>query len=273
MEKVLLELPVIEVAYVDDFTKKTATYTTSSLKQALIFAFAYNANRLNCNGIKCFYEGRPAEIIPNEKPLSVVLGMECSYSYVYNKLKTNAKIQLPDGYLDKNAKYVYSERLNKFEFYCDGDVVLQDIIARRITEGSDEYNSSIKSAENPDFLYADKAFVLGNGGVIQSDCFFTLGEAMSEFRNHLDCYSFIKVLNLFYHTDGTVEISPDKLLYRSDCHMNPMEALLSSGNNETVKKLVNSGQQDFVFDKKYETIMPTPANSNFVTLLTLLRWR
>lgn len=264
MENVLFKIPGIMLGSSGNNFKKR------NFKSAVELMLMHNDNKLFYVENREFLKsGAYIDVaMPYGCPV-IVFGEIVSYNEVFNLMKKNAKLIMPDVFSSRKQKYVYNERLNKIDNWQDTDTVVSEMVIPQILEDGEMRVSRKKDT----FIFHDKAFILGNGQVDLSNMLLNLDDAVIEFRNNLDSYSFIKVVNLDYLSDGTIVSSEDKYIFRSDCHMNIQEALLATGNKENILRLVEKGQRDFIYDKKYDSVIPAPVNSYFVNIIDILRWK
>lgn len=270
MEKVLLKTPGILVPYTEEIHGRSVNFTAGNLKTAVEFMIKHDENKLICSQIWEFYQnGMTTKHSFKEDFPVFIFGEKVTRQEALNLLQKNAKISIPDDFSSSGQKFVFCERLNRIETWDEKSVVLSENAIQAILRNpAQDYSKRSQLS-----VYHDKAYVLGCGLLELSNVYYSLGEALNEFRNNLDDYSFIKVYNLEYYLNGTSAMTLDKYIFRSDRHMNVREALLSSGSKEKIKKLAALGYQDYIYDNKYDSVEPAPENSYFADILNILRWQ
>lgn len=215
-----------------------------------------------------------------------------NYQEALIKAKADKRIVIPEDFLYDRKRYqgkcfIYSAKHKIIQ--CEEDdngsvLILDEQVIENILKGPIIYNQfhldlladEEKQRMDTFLLFDAKEFALGNGRVTfygeEDRGFHTI---ITEFKNNLIDYSFVKVCAVNYRPDGSVKYSPENDLYifRDDCRLSAEKALERSSNKKLIRELIKNGQKDFIFDKKYDDIFPAPANSFFVSVTTIFnKW-
>lgn len=220
----------------------------------------------------------------------IYFGKSMDYQEALKKAKTDKRIIIPDEFLYNKKKYqkeifIYSSRQKQIDLIDNDSVLIIDNqVLDNLLQGSIIYNQFCLDMLSEDekekidklFLFESKEFALGNGKLTfygeEDRGFHTV---LTEFKNNLVEYSFIRVRDVKYRLDGSVKYSPenDLFIFRDDCHLSAEKALEYSSNKKLIGQLIEKGYKDFIIDKKYDDVFPAPKNSFFVPVTTIFnKW-
>lgn len=278
-KKLLFSLTLLKVS------GKNCFVYTSDVKQAVNALQQLRAFMIEKVEIINFYEDGFKKV---PESLKIYFAEFLDYQKALKKAKADKRIIIPEQFLYDKEKYlkgcfVYSAKQKKIEMMQDGggpDLIIEEQVLENLLQGPTVYNKFhldlLSEAEklkiDKYFLFEGKEFALGNGRLTfynKEDCSFHT--ILTEFKNNLNDYSFIRVRDVKYRMDGSVKYCPenDLFIFRDDCRLCPEEALNYSSNKKLIQQLSENGQKDFIIDKKYDDIFPAPKNSFFVPVTTI----
>lgn len=257
---------------------------TTDVKQAVKALQQLRAFMIEKVEIINFYEDG---VKKEPESLKIYFAEFLDYPKALKKAKSDKRIIIPEKFLYDKEKYlkgcfVYSAKQKKIEIMQDDgpDLIIEEQVLENLLQGPTVYNKFhldlLSEAEklkiDKYFLFEGKEFALGNGRVTfynKEDCSFHT--ILTEFKNNLNDYSFIRVRDVKYRMDGSVKYCPenDLFIFRDDCHLSPEKALENSANKKLILQLIENGQKDFIIDKKYDDVFPAPKNSFFVPVTTI----
>lgn len=277
--KLLFSLTLLKVSGKNRFVY------TSDVKQAVRALQQLSAFMIEKIEIINFYEDG-FEKVPES--LKIYFAEFLDYQKALKKAKSDKRIIIPEQFLYDKKKYlrgcfVYSAKLKKIEMMQDDggpDLIVEEQVLENILQGSTVYNQFHLDILNDDekkkldrfFLFESKEFALGNGKLtFYSEEDRSFHSILTEFKNNLIEYSFIRVCDVKYRMDGSVKYCPenDLFIFRDDCRLSCEKALEYCSNKKLVQQLIEKGQKDFIIDKKYDDIFPAPKNSFFVPVTTI----
>lgn len=251
--KVLFEIPTILV-----YTPQGVipVYSMAKAAQKMI---EVGGNIMQRCGTKVFLEHGVEQLpFPEKEQKYIVFGEEMAHE--------TQRFSLSQAY----SKLIPSLPTNS--------VVLDPSLLRLIARGTMEYNGfglGLENIYNMDVIFYDKEFLLGNGQVtFFGDMRYDVNDVLAEFKNGLDCYSFIKINSVFYRKNGTSQKTNDaQYFFLEECRISAEVALKKSAIKSQIEKWIAGGHRDFVYDKKYDHIFPAPANTTFISTETLFSWK
>lgn len=265
--------------------KKDVVYTTD-FRQALQALRKLRELRIQKAGVVNFYNnGCERVIYTKESPLRMdfCFGVMMNYQNALRKAKSDKTIIIPPEFLYDKKKYpgecfVYSARCKKIEIIDLNTVTAAEQVLDVFLQGSAVYNEFYldmleSDKKMPEILPSlnGREFVLGNGMLTfycEGNCDLT--SALTNFKNNLTDYSFIRGRDVRYILNGSVEYSPenDFFIFREDVYLSAEQALKCSPHQKLIEQQIKKGHKDFVIDKKYDIIFPAPKNSFFVPVDT-----
>ena len=265
--------------------KKDVVYTTD-FRQALQTMKRLRALRFQKVGIVNFYNnGRERIFFTEEDPqlTDFCFGVVMDYQNALRKAKSDKLIIIPHEFLYDKKKYqeerfVYSARCKKIEAIVSNSLIIREPVLENFLQGPAVYNEFYLDMLNTDKKIPEafpalvgREFVLGNGMLTfycEGNCDLT--SALTNFKNNLTDYSFIRGRDVRYILNGSVEYSPenDFFIFREDVYLSAEQALKCSPNQKLIEQQIKKGHKDFVIDKKYDIIFPAPKNSFFVPVDT-----